>query len=608
MCGIAGAFSFRSEAGPINRSALLQISELLKRRGPDGQGFWSSSDDRIAMAHRRLAIIDTGPSGSQPMADRTGRWTITFNGEIYNYRELRTELQNLGCIFQTNSDTEVLIHAIAEWGEAGLLKLRGMYAFALWDSSRRELWLARDPFGIKPLYVAEAQGIIWFSSQARALAQCAPVNVARDAAAMVGFYLWGYIPEPFSWWEGIKSFPAGHVQRLQFGQTPSAPKPFVRIQDAFLKRAKPTQQDDTLQQCVKDSVRYHLVADVPIGMFLSAGIDSSVIAALAVEQGVKLHTITMAFNEYRGTSHDEAPLAEAMARTLGTEHTTAWITQNDFEGLLDDFFSCMDQPTIDGLNTYLVSHAASKHGIKVALSGTGGDELFGGYPSFRRVGVITNWGRRCSQIPGLQRMLQASCAAFSHSGFQHKLTKLPPYWSSLTSSYFLVRALNLEDALDEILDESWLTEGLQRLQTQSSLSKSIADIAESGGTEHAQIAALESCWYMRNQLLRDTDWSSMAHGVEVRLPFVDLPLLQQIGPSLNLDAPPTKMDLADCTNQLVDDIRHRQKTGFSTPVKKWIEARSGVGGTGLRKWAAVVHRNFRTASESASDITPRSLH
>ncbi|MBI2716566.1 MAG: asparagine synthase (glutamine-hydrolyzing) [Rhizobiales bacterium] len=608
MCGIAGAFRFKGEASPINRSALLRISELLKRRGPDGEGFWSSKDDRVALAHRRLAIIDTGPSGAQPMGDKTERWTITFNGEIYNYQELRAELQSLGRVFRTNSDTEVLINAIAEWGEAGLVKLRGMYAFALWDNLKRELWLARDPFGIKPLYVAEAQGTIWFSSQARAMAQCAPVNIDRDAAAIVGFYLWGHVPEPFSWWEGIKSFPAGHVQRLQIGQTSFPPKPFARIQDAYLKRPIIKQQDDTLQQWLRASIRYHLVADVPIGMFLSAGIDSCVIAALAVEQGVKLNTITLAFNEYRGTSYNEAPLAEVMAKTLGTEHATVWINQDDFEGLLDDFFSCMDQPTIDGLNTYLVSHAASKQGIKVALSGLGGDELFGGYPSFRRVGEIATWGRRCSHIPGLQRMLEATSTIFSHSGIQHKAMKLPTYWGSLASAYFLIRALNLEDALDEILDESWVMEGLQKLQTQLALSLSIAGIEESGGTEHAQISALESSWYMRNQLLRDTDWSSMAHGVEVRLPFVDWPLLQQIGPSFNIRTPPSKIDLANCTTKLVEDIRSRNKTGFSTPVKDWIDAGSGVGGNGLKKWAAVVHRNFRTALTTDSAIAPLAVH
>ena len=218
MCGVAGAFAFGPGAEPINRDIVLRLNDLQRRRGPDGAGLWSSDDNRVVLGHRRLAIIDTGSSGAQPMSDATGRWVISFNGEIYNYRALRQELERLGCVFRTNSDTEVLINAVAQWGEAALRKLRGMYAFALWDSLERELWLARDPYGIKPLYVAANQGTIWFASQARPLALCAPVDTRRDAAALTGFYLWGHVPEPFSWWAGIRMFPAGHVQRIRAGQ------------------------------------------------------------------------------------------------------------------------------------------------------------------------------------------------------------------------------------------------------------------------------------------------------------------------------------------------------------------------------------------------------
>src|SRR5262245_18689713 len=185
----------------------MRLNDLQRRRGPDGEGLWASADSRVVLGHRRLAIIDTGASGAQPMTDATGRWVICFNGEIYNYRALRTQLEKAGCVFRTHSDTEVLINVVAQWGEAGLNKLRGMYAFALWDTLQEELWLARDPYGIKPLYVSDCGGTLWFASQARALAQCAPVNAQRDAAALVGFYLWGHVPEPFSWWAGIRMFP-----------------------------------------------------------------------------------------------------------------------------------------------------------------------------------------------------------------------------------------------------------------------------------------------------------------------------------------------------------------------------------------------------------------
>ena len=228
-------------------------------------------------------------------------------------------------VFRTNSDTEVLINAVAQWGEAGLRKLRGMYAFALWDDLNKELWLARDPFGIKPLYMAESQGTIWFASQARALANCAPIDTKRDAAALTGFYLWGHVPEPFTWWAGIRMLPAGHVQRIRAGRAVEPPKQFHRIEDTYTQKpAKPLASGE-LHQLVRDSIQHHLVADVPVGIFLSAGIDSSVIASVAAELGAPLRTVTLAFNEYIGTPDDEAPLAEATAKLLKSDHATVRI-------------------------------------------------------------------------------------------------------------------------------------------------------------------------------------------------------------------------------------------------------------------------------------------
>ena len=275
MCGIAGAFAIHPDIKPINRDTIVRLNDAQRRRGPDGTGVWSSENNRVVLGHRRLAIVDTGSSGAQPMSDATGRWVISFNGEIYNYRALRSELERLGCVFNTNSDTEVLINAVAQWGEAGLGKLRGMYAFALWDTLNQELWLVRDPFGIKPLYVAESHGTIWFASQARALANCAPIDTERDAAALTGFYLWGHVPEPFTWWAGIRMLPAGHVQRIRAGRAVEPPKQFHRIENAYTQKpAKPLAAGE-LHQLVRDSIQHHLVADVPVGIFLSAGIDST---------------------------------------------------------------------------------------------------------------------------------------------------------------------------------------------------------------------------------------------------------------------------------------------------------------------------------------------
>ena len=557
---------------------ISRLNDQQRRRGPDGEGLWSSGDGRIAFGHRRLAIIDTGPHGAQPMSDATGRWTITFNGEIYNYRVLRDELERSGCVFVTNSDTEVLLNVIAHWGEAGLRKLRGMYAFALWDGRERELWLARDPYGIKPLYVAQSDGILWFASQARVTGAVAPINTRRDAAALAGFYLWGHVPEPFTWWAGIRVFPPGHLQRVRAGATPSR-RDGVRESGRGICGLVPAAGWSAANCAAWCWIRC-ATTWCPMSRWASfcrPESTSNVVAALAAEHSSRLQTITLAFDEYAGTDMDEAPLAEEAARVLGSEHTTIRIGRREFEALLDDFLACMDQPTIDGLNTYLVSHAAAKLGLKVVLSGLGGDELFGGYPSFRDVPELARWGRRLSMLQPLGNVVQRTLRTIALPGIPPKAAGLLSHSSDLAKAYLLRRALYLEDELPSLLDESWVVEGLERLATASALAATIAPLRAAGATEHAQIAALESCWYMRNQLLRDTDWSSMAHGVEVRVPFVDFALLESLGPAIASKSPeqarPCGLLLPDPSALAIG-----AKTGFTTPVRQWI----AEGGGGAR--------------------------
>jgi asparagine synthase (glutamine-hydrolysing) len=605
LCGIAGAFNFGPRPDPIDQTVVLRLNDLQRPRGPDGTGLWSSGDNRIVLGHRRLAIIDTGDSGAQPMSDATGRWTISFNGEIYNYRALKSELEHAGCIFRTNSDTEVLINAVAQWGEVGLKKLRGMYAFALWDSREQELWLVRDPYGIKPLYVAESQATLWFASQARALATCAPVDTQRDAAALTGFYLLGHIPEPFSWWTGVRMLPAGHMQRMRAGHAIEPAKPFHRIEDAYVQQPAQPLAPGELPQLVRDSIQHHLVADVPVGIFLSAGIDSSVIAAVAAELGTPLRTVTLAFDEYTGTPNDEAPAAEALARQLQSDHSTVRIGRDEFNGIIDDFLRSMDQPTIDGLNTYLVSRATAKQGLKVALSGVGGDELFGGYPSFRQIPRLLKLGPYITSRKTLARAVKAILRVLSLLGSPPKVAGLLSYSSNIADAYLLCRALYLEHELDALLDESWLTEGLKRLSTVRAIASTLNTLSTSDASSHAQIAALESTWYMRNQLLRDTDWSSMAHGLEVRVPFVDTYLLERVGPAIASNVPPTKQDLAGCAAQLSPGIHRRPKSGFNVPVRKWVESQTKASERGLRGWANTVHKACRISPQlSQSQLVP----
>jgi asparagine synthase (glutamine-hydrolysing) len=594
MCGIAGGFSFAAGVGPVDRAVVARLNEWQRRRGPDGDGLWASADERIVLGHRRLAIIDTGAGGAQPMTDVTGRWVITFNGEIYNYRELRLELEREGRTLITNSDTEVLINVVAAWGEAGLKKLRGMFAFALWDSLERELWLVRDPYGIKPLYVAETNGALWFASQARALATCAPVNAARSAPGLAGFYVWGYVPEPFSWWEGIHPVPAGHVQRIRAGEPLIGPKPFMTV-EALYKSLEPRELDrGQLQEILLETVRYHLVADVPVGMLLSAGVDSNVIAALAARLGQRLTAVTLAFKEFADTGYDETILATRMAKQFGIPHIVSTISRDEFEALVDDFFDCMDQPTTDGLNTYLVSRAIVAQGFKVALSGLGGDELFGGYSTFRQIQQALDAGWALGPLRTIGRYVPLRFSLIN------KALRVSPKWGKLLSNsgslaqlYVLRRTLHLEEELELLLDKYWLQHGLAALLKSSNLTAMTQDLETANVSRHAQIAVLESCIYMRGQLLRDADWASMAHSLEMRVPFVDSHLLGQLAPWIKSANPPNKRDLAHAGGPEMDAVANRPKTGFVTPVREWAMARSGNSARGLRGWASEVHRRLR---------------
>ncbi|HEY0469739.1 MAG TPA: asparagine synthase (glutamine-hydrolyzing), partial [Polyangiaceae bacterium] len=582
-------------------SALVQrLNDLQRHRGPDGEGLWSSFGDRIVLGHRRLAIIDLGETGAQPMSDFTGRWTITFNGEIYNYRQVRAELEAHGRRFHTNSDTEVLINAVATWGAEGLRKVRGMFAFALWDDREKELWLARDPYGIKPLHFGESGGTLWFASQARPLSNVAPLSARRDAAALTAFYLWGYVPEPFTWWADIRMLPAGHVLRVRTGKPLVQSEPFFSLVESYLSRPPAPIEAGELRAILLDSVRHHLVADTPVGIFLSAGIDSNVIAALAAEAGTDLRTVTLAFDEYRGTADDEAPLAEATAKVLGSHHTTVRMGREEFESLIDDYFMRMDMPSTDGLNTYLVSHATAKQGLKVVLSGLGGDELFGGYPSFRQIPQLLKIGCALSFAGGLGRDAERLIRLLPAGLIQPKVSGLLRYSSGIENAYFFRRALHLEADLGDLLDESWYKPGLEQLLVAQTLSHIVEPLRTAHASTHAQIAALESCWYMRNQPLRDTDWASMAHGLEVRVPFVDADVLERLGPAVASVRPPTKADLSACSSKLSPLISARPKTGFTTPIRSWIARDKRAPARGLYGWAEQVHQQFRKADARAS--------
>ncbi|MBI5050357.1 MAG: asparagine synthase (glutamine-hydrolyzing), partial [Nitrospirae bacterium] len=391
MCGIAAIFSYHQNSPPVEQDELLSIRDAMISRGPDGEGVWISEDKRVGLAHRRLSIIDLMSSGAQPMTAYNGRLHIVFNGEIYNYRDLRSDLEKKGYYFHSQSDTEVLLHLYADKGEEMLHDLRGMYAFAIWDESKRGLFLARDPFGIKPLYYADNGYTFRAASQVKALLKSRTIDSSPDAAGHVGFFIWGSVPEPYTLFNGIRALPAGTY--LWVGEKGQGRiKKHCNISEEIADVAKNPgqlnrdQMPDRIHAILSDSIAHHMIADVPVGVFLSSGLDSTTLTALAVESGIKdLHTVTLGFKEFHGTENDETPLAEKVAEYYGTVHRTVWVTKKDFQMEFPRLIKAMDQPSIDGVNTYFVSRAAAETGLKVAMSGLGGDELFGSYPGFREI-------------------------------------------------------------------------------------------------------------------------------------------------------------------------------------------------------------------------------
>jgi asparagine synthase (glutamine-hydrolysing) len=581
MCGIAALFAYRESAPAVDRDEIEAITERMRPRGPDAGGTWISSDSRIALGARRLAIIDLTDEGTQPMTDVDGELRIVFNGEIYNYRELRARLERLGARFHSTTDTEVLLQLYRHDGANMVELLRGMFAFAIWDPRARRMFVARDPYGIKPLYIADDGQTFRTASTIKALLAGGRVGRARDLAGVAGFWLMGSVPEPHTIFESIRAVEAGtslfidergiHDVRRHYSIAATLLRGAHDVAAARLVHP-PT----LLRELVTDSLRHHLVSDVPVGAFLSSGIDSSALVALATEaNGQPLRTVTLRFEEFLGRESDEAPLAERFARQLGSDHATRLVTRDEFTADLPRLFDAMDQPTIDGTNTWFVSKAAAERGLKVSISGLGGDELFGSYPSFRDLPRIVNAAR-----------LPFAAAAASRLARSPKANAMGRYGSTWAGAYLLKRGLFLPDDLPALMGADEAREGLERL----AMIDHIGDtIDPDPGTPFGRVAALEASLYMRNQLLRDTDWASMAHSLEVRTPLVDATLLRQIAPLLMVEKQRCKRHFAESPrNPLPAWLAGRRKTGFSVPLAEWMQLQPDGTSTRMRSWARIV--------------------
>ena len=406
MCGINGIFAYHHASNPLDRSELLRTRDSMVARGPDGSGDWIGEDEHIGFGHRRLSIVDLSDAGTQPMVSADRNLVVTYNGEIYNYPELRRNLEAEGRIFRTQCDTEVLLHLYAMKGPALVHDLRGMFAFAIWDKAKHGLFLARDPYGIKPLYTANDGWTFRFASQVKALLAGGKVSRDPEPAGIVGFHLWGSVPEPFTIYREIRTLPAGCTQGVDAAGPRVPLQPYASVAavlaDGERLPVAPAQIEAIVRTGTRDSVAAHLMADVEVGVFLSSGVDSAALLGLMRDAGQqKIRAITLAFDEFRGTSDDESPRAAEIARRYGAEHIVRRVDQQEFERDLPAILNAMDQPSIDGVNTWFVSKAAREAGLKVALSGLGGDELLAGYPSFHQIPACVRWLRISAAVPGL---------------------------------------------------------------------------------------------------------------------------------------------------------------------------------------------------------------
>jgi asparagine synthase (glutamine-hydrolysing) len=550
----------------------------LQHRGPDGSGTeWVSvsATGDVVLGHTRLAIIDLSPSGSQPMASSDGSLHVTFNGEIYNFRELRAELGATGWLSQ--SDTEVLVRAYARWGIDCVHHLRGMFAFAIWDGHRRELFLARDRLGIKPLYYCAlpAQGLFVFASEVRALLASGVVPRRLDKVGLVEYLNYQAVPGPRTLVQGTSMLPPGSWAVIDENGRIRQQRYWDLLENASpaAAQATPSESERTVGDLLHESVAAHLVSDVPVGAFLSGGIDSSAIVGLMRETGQTPCTFSVRFAEQ---AYDETSYARAIAERFRTTHTEVTLSESRLLELLPDALSAMDQPTGDGVNTYVVSRAVRETGIKVALSGLGGDELFGGYPTFARLqrsaAVLRAWGR----TPTLARsMLAQAVRTIGRSSIAaSKSAALVASDGQLANLYPPLRQVLSKAQVRALLQPDLLLEVAGSPDPYAQLLGAACGKYERSVFTWTSYA--EARTYMHDVLLRDTDQMSMAHALEVRVPLLDHVVVEYV---MGLDdqvkqpnGTPKRLLVDSLRGLLPESIVQRRKQGFTLPFEPWMRA------------------------------------
>ena len=571
MCGIFGLLVADGSVSPETLDAALHS---LAHRGPDDFGTTVSKtnggEGQLGFAHTRLSIIDLSPLGHQPMHDPiTGNW-IVFNGEIYNYRELRSELKSAGNSFQSHSDTEVILAAYRTWGEDSFSRLRGMFAFGLWDATCQRLLLVRDPLGIKPLYYHHSKKFLLFASELRTLLKTGLVARQLDPTGLLTFLAFGSVCEPWTMIEGISAVPPGNVVSLKDGSLEC--REYWNLLGSMESESDPLSPANAVQNLpdvLRDAVISHLVSDVPVGVFLSGGIDSSSLVAAMSHAGVRPATFSLVFRE---EEFNEAEYSRTVARRFSTDHHEIMVSQQDALSALPEALRAMDQPTIDGINTWLVSAKARAAGVKVALTGLGADEMFAGYSNFRRIPRMERAAARFGKLPSAVRKPVAASIALlaENSDRNRKLASLARHDNS-THPYFLARTLFTRHERQALYaaDYELGERELKNLEQTSIAACRTLDPVN-------RVSYLESTCYMRNTLLRDSDFMSMAHALELRVPFLDQALVTACfrirGEDKLRGASPKSLLLKSLGVELPREIVHRPKRGFTLPFERWMRS------------------------------------
>lgn len=588
MCGIAGIIRLNTNNGRLE-AKIEKMQTALKHRGPDDAGIYISTDKQAALAHTRLSILDLSSAGHQPMSTTDNRYHITFNGEIYNFQELRENLISQGEKFHSQTDTEVILKLYQRIGSDCVQHLRGMFAFAIWDDLEKTCFLARDHLGIKPLYYYQLGTTLVFASELRAVLASGLPAINMSLEGLYGYLTTGSVPEPYTLIADIYCLSAGNwlywqnvnITKKQYWQINFTPE-----------KISPPEAREIVRKALLDSIQHHFISDVPVGIFLSGGIDSTTILALATQtQKSQLSTYSITFAE---SEFNEGELAQKIANHFGAKHTEYQVTSSFAKTILPDFLAAIDQPSIDGFNTFCVSKVAHDHGMKVVLSGLGGDEIFGGYQSFQKVPQMVEWSKKLNILPFLRTGLGIGLESWVNSPrikrFGDFLTQTPSFASaygtfrgifSHQEACMIINQLSISTPILPPLVPSYQGEKPES----SSLPLARGELGW-GSTPEDEVSFLELSCYMRNQLLRDSDVMSMNWGLELRVPFVDKNLLEAVAPiPSNIRLAQGKKLLTQAITEIPDWVINRPKKGFSFPFESWMNSEFG-------DYFHNVHQNF----------------